>query len=81
MFQPLCQVTYDNDYALLFLNAAIKYSLSPSHPVGPICMPKPQYDMELLNAIKDRGNCRLLNLVCVLHTPSSTLRESSTKNQ
>ena len=25
--------TYDNDYALLYLNSKIKYSLSPTHPV------------------------------------------------
>lgn len=68
-------VTYANDYALLYLNEKIHYSLSPSHPVGPICMPKPEHDMQLLEAIKSRGDisCKLAGWgVTDMNDPKST---------
>lgn len=54
-------VTFDNDYALLFLDGIFYYSLSPSHPIGPICLPKPGADLKILETLHSRGQleCKL----------------------
>ena len=67
--------TYENDFAILLLQSKLDYSRSPANPIGPICMPKKQYDLELLEKLQASGelNCKLAGWgVTDLSNPSSS---------